>query len=320
MPTLEVDMMRDLDEWRPTPQMIRETVAKSMIVAPGLIARKGDDEERRRIPSQYEVEIACKLMREAIFAGRMIDFGYVPNTVIMDCGKRAGPLYQRGAFVQPFHDPWVFMHSWEMAVAIYLVNPLEQHKASGADFEAVELMAGKYLGDGLLVIGDRVWLTTDGRDVDFYGCNVAPCAWRFVPGAESMNNGGTPEQAAAGNVLDPVMTALLILATVGVRRETIEPSPKLNKARAKSGKPPIPPYDVVHSEEYVTALSMRGKRFIRGEDQGGTHHSPVPHLRRGHLRTYESGKVSLIHDTLVRVSPEAREAFKAARTHYSVRP
>lgn len=310
--------MENVDEWKPTPAQAREAIFSRLIVAPGAVS----PESQVYAPSFNEVTVTADMSLDAIRNGRFIDFGFWPNDVIKDCGKRGGPMYQRGAFVMPFRKPWLLMHSWEQATAVYLINQLDEHKSSGADFEAVELMCGKYSGVGVFAIGDRVWLTTDDsvRVDDQYCVHTAPCVWRFIPGArDTFNNGGSPEQAAVGNVLDPIMTGLLILSTLGVRRETVKADDKLNRARVKSGKQPIPPYDRVYSEEYVTALSNRGTRQ-RGDDKGGHHASPQPHVRRGHMRTYKSGRVALIHDTLVRVSEEARAAFKAGRTHYTVAP
>lgn len=80
----------------------------------------------------------------------------------------------------------------------------------------------------------------------------------------------------------------LILNTKGVGQKTVEPDAKLNKARAKSGKPPIQPYVSVDAQAYVTAL-RETERMESGE--GGTHASPRPHLRRAHLRHLRTGKI-----------------------------
>jgi hypothetical protein len=46
--------------------------------------------------------------------------------------------------------------------------------------------------------------------------------------------------AVLSGVADPVMACLLLMATDGVATERIEPTAKLNKARAKAGKEPLP--------------------------------------------------------------------------------
>lgn len=63
----------------------------------------------------------------------------------------------------------------------------------------------------------------------------------------------------------------------------ITPAPaKLNKKRAKRGKPPIFEYRTLKIN--VDAIATRTAH------QGGTHASPRIHLRRGHIRRYKSGK------------------------------
>jgi hypothetical protein len=161
-----------------------------------------------------------------------------------------------------------------------------------------------------------------------YHCRIAPAAIRFIveeEGYRDVNNGGEPMGAAAGNIGDPVMTALLILNTRNVERETVEAPPKLQRARAKSNKPPIPAFDRVNTAPYVTAILTRGQRR-KSEPQGGTHASPQFHIRMGHPRRYTSdrwkaagGRSIFIADTLVNASDEQREAFKSQRSHYSVR-
>ncbi|HEY2617480.1 MAG TPA: hypothetical protein VGI78_09105, partial [Acetobacteraceae bacterium] len=155
-----------------------------------------------------------------------------------------------------------------------------------------------------------------------YHALPAPYALRFITdqvARAQINDGGTPGSAAAANVGDPLMTALLILNTRGVERETIAASEKLQKARRKSGKLPIPSYQRVNAAPYVTAIQMRGKARARGEDQGGTHASPVPHLRIGHPRTYADGHVTFIRDTLVNVEASQRAEFLRTRSHYTVK-
>jgi hypothetical protein len=145
--------------------------------------------------------------------------------------------------------------------------------------------------------------------------------------AAVINNNLSPYAACAGNVLDPIVTGLMVLATKGIERETIAASEKLQKARRRSNKPPIPSYDRVNTALYVTAWSL-GKTRVRGAERGGTHASPVPHLRAGHLRTYVSGRQTFVSDTLVNVSAATRQAFKSGkgdlsglglnRSHYEV--
>jgi hypothetical protein len=315
----------EFSPWKPTIAGVREAALEYRITGTSF----SDGELGKFAPSQREVEHAAQMTREAVLAGRVIDLGYWPNEFIKAAGMRGGPLYAKGGIGHPFRDPWVLFHSWSgsadsvgtdsVASSAYVVNLLDREKPAGGDFEILELEAIRARDRNVLMIGDRALFsvadTTD--DKMSYNSLVFPSVWRRI--YDQINHGIGAERAAAANLADPLMTALLILNTRGVPRETIKADTKLNKARSKNGKPPIPPYEFVYSKEYVTALMSRGKGR-RGDPQGGTHASPVPHLRMGHSRTYASGAMSFIQDTMVRVSPEARAAFKAQRSHYQFRP
>lgn len=301
--------------WHATAAQVREVVLARMVT--GFSMPEAPPEALIRMPSQNEVEATADMAFEAIVAGRMIDFGDLPNDVMMAGGIRGGSMYEQGALAPPFTDPWVMMHTWADGTSVYLINLLEQESPLGGVTEVCELQPLMFQGNRSLVISDRAILLRPppGMPVTKYCCEAAPSSWRYLPGAEMVNNGMAPEEAAAGNVLDPFMTAMLILNTRNVVRETIRADEKLNRARVRSRKPPIPPYDRVHAEGYVSALAARARGH--SPPQGGTHASPVTHIRMGHWRHYADGRRTLIMDTLVNATPEAREGFKSTRTHYA---
>jgi hypothetical protein len=302
--------------WRPTIGQVRKIIESYLIGGPQLTGIV-PEEAMQFAPRQREVELIGDMAFEAVKAGRLIDFGELPNALIKDGGHRGGPLYAAGVLNQPFRDPWLLYHTWdERNAAVYLINPCEPDRPNG-DCEVVELEPAQFAGQGTLTIGDRILYLPEPEKPDSYSARCAPSIWRFMPGAEAINNGEAPENAAAGNVLDPLMTCLIMLSTNGIERETVRVADKLQRARAKSGKPPIPPYDRVNSAPYVTAMMLRG-RPRAGESLGGTHASPVPHIRRGHLRTYASGVQSFIRDTLVGVTEDTRLSW-LNRSHYKVR-
>jgi hypothetical protein len=312
--------------WRPSVQQLRDAVLRFGVVGPSILSHG----ENIFGPTEREVETITALATEAVNAGRVIDFGLLPNAVIMDGGNRGGPLYNLGAMPMPFRGPWLLRHTWDSpggeTVAIYLVHPVTDSLTG--EFEAVEIepMINSDLGLRILTIGDRgVLLIDDGQPpTEKYHARVVPSIWRSMPGvADVVNRSKTPEDAAAGNLFDPIMCALMILSTKGIARETVRADAPLQKARMKSGKAPIPPHDVVHAAPYVSAILARGKP--RGEDHGGTHASPRWHLRRGHVRNYRDGTRTVIFDTLVNVDEAQRAAFKAGkpftgdRQHYQVK-
>jgi hypothetical protein len=316
---VEVDI-NDVDQWNPTVAGIRDSLFAHGLSG-GMVPFGHTIPERARqsFPLPREIQQATEIATEAMRLGRVIDFGMIPNEIMMTTAKRAGPMYLRGMIGQPFRDPWLFVHSWEQGVACYLIHPLEPDRHAGS-FEAMEIAPAIVRGYRLLTIGDRAILEPDEAvPADFdpewskYPSRVCPSPWRFMPGMEDANNGGSAEAAAAGNVLDPLMTALMILSTNGVQRETVRASDKLQRARAKNGKPPVPSYDRVDVLPYVTAI-MAKRPGERAEPKGGHHASPIPHLRRGHVRTYASGSKTFIRDSLVNFTDEAKDTFR--RSHY----
>lgn len=326
--------LEDFDTFNLTPERIRElALARKVSSGPGL--------DSEYMPTTNELDTISDMLYSAVSKGQLIDFGYWPNDMIKATSKRGGKLYVESALAHPFSSPYVIMHSWDDAanpipkqwlaskqnngpyVSAYLVNPYLSDDVC-CDFEAMELEGIVVQGDRCLGVGDRINLdANESKACDGYAVNVVPFILRFPsmlndPNIKAaLNRFSDPLRAAAANVLDPIMTALSILATKGVRSETVNASPKLAKARTKHGKPAIPPYRKVDSRAYVTAILSRQEHVSRS--QGGTHASPITHMRIGHWRHYKSGEKSFIHDTLVNATEEMRKAFVSHRTHYVVK-
>jgi hypothetical protein len=335
MPVMSADV-RQLDDWVPTPAAVRDAVLDCRVGLSDISdAFAMSPDAVRSVPGEAELEALVYCAHDAVAKGRMISFGDWTNAAIMRGGKRGGPLWNRDALALPFLRPWLFMHRWDpqnavdaaisqrlgmhtrpgSAVAAYLVVPHDR------DLLACELVPVKYNGVGMLDVGDRVMLhrNTVEDPEHRYHATAAPAMARFL--MQSMTRPGEvdPAHDAAANVLDPLMLALLMLNTKGVARSTVAFSDKLQRARAKCGKAPLPPYDEVDSDAYITAITLSGESRARGPDQGGTHRSPTPHIRRGHFREYQSGVKAIIADTLVNVPPEQRAKWKQGRrSHYEV--
>jgi len=318
--------MRDIDVVIITVAKLREAVLGNMLTS-------GPGYDRKWMPTTYELDSILLLSQEAVESGRVIDFGHWPNEVMKRSSGRGGKLFNQGALSQPFDSPWIFLHTWddpkidakyhwEKSGAAYLVNPFP----SDDSCEIVEFNGLTVHNRFCLGVGDRVWLKRQEGNVDQYHCNVIPAINRFLERSFAKGTnmgiiqdhmdlyGNDPMQSAANNVLDPFITALLFLNTKGVKSETIYPDAKLNKARLKNKKKPIPPYRKVESDPYVTAIMHR--RTTGSGLPTGTHASPVPHVRIGHWREYKTGERTFIRDTLVNVSDEQREQFVATRSHY----
>jgi hypothetical protein len=211
--------------------------------------------------------------------------------------------------------------------AFYMAHLLQPDRPAGGDCEVLEFSPLVIGSDKLLVIGDRARIVPDlEAGPSAYWTHPQPAFWRLHDDYKEVNLASGPYRSAASNVADPLVTALMILNTKGIPRETIAVSDKLNRARRRSRKPEIPPYEKVDTSLYVTAL-QRHPRPKGGEAQGGTHASPQFHLRQGHVRTYASGIMRMIPDALVNATDEARAAFRAGRqqelrgnrSHYEVR-
>jgi hypothetical protein len=85
--------------------------------------------------------------------------------------------------------------------------------------------------------------------------------------------------------------AFVILSLIADSRSSvvrIVADDKLNKARIKSGKAPIPPYFKI--EVGPTILVPGSAPVVAARPDKGTHASPRPHDRRGHPRRLKSGR------------------------------
>ncbi len=104
------------------------------------------------------------------------------------------------------------------------------------------------------------------------------------------------------------LNCALALATDGVPRETFKASSLINAERARKGKPRVPTVTRVNFAAYLAAIEQTDK---------GHHASPVPHLRRGHIRRLEDGRRVWVRDCLVNASPDVRTV---RRDKYVVNP
>lgn len=309
---------RDIAQWNPTVSQVRDCLLSRLIGAPGWGRAACADLSPELFLTQQDVKNYNDMALAAVSAGRLVDFGYLSLEVIADSVERASELYAFGGSGHPFRDPWVLFFTTELRPIIFLVRPLDPERLNGGSCELAELIPANIKARRMLLVGDRGSIEAPQDAAAAPTATVvdmSPSPERFMPGNEELNFGFPPHIAAASNLTSAVLTCLMILSTDGVGQETVTPPEKLNRARVKSGKKPIPPHRRVLSGPYVTALMA--KQGGRSEGKGGTHASPIPHLRRGHMRTYTSGMKVFVRDCLVNVTDEARAQFQ--RTHYAVR-
>lgn len=104
-------------------------------------------------------------------------------------------------------------------------------------------------------------------------------------------------------VLTVALRRIVALAILGdpfavTARPSYIGSAFLNKKRIKNGKRPF--------FEWTT---VEVKPRVASEPQGGTHASPKPHMRRGHIRRLKSGKIVTIKSMIVNKHKMPDEGF-----------
>jgi hypothetical protein len=107
----------------------------------------------------------------------------------------------------------------------------------------------------------------------------------------------------------------LAIAILNTRGCTIDRkrAPQLeNQRRSRKGHRPLPAHYKVDAAEYITALGGTSP----ARDAGGTHASPIPHLRRAHERVLADGRRIWIPSALVNVRSEGDIAFVERRKGY----
>jgi hypothetical protein len=337
---IEMKLSRDeIGTFQITPERIREIAKENLITS-------GPGTNQDYMPTSDELAAIIDMVAIAIDRGQIIDFGYWPNEMIQTVAHKAGRLYAQDALGHPFSSPYIIIHTWDdkryelqeekvarlqnrkeaiPESAAYLVNPFRFQQHLCVDFEILQLDAMTIRGVKMLVVADRgLFLGAESRGKDEYVARVVPYAYRFpeLMGnkefASMVTNNITDSilEAASANLFDPFMTALMILNTNGVESKTVSYE-KINRIRKKQGKAPFPGYRKVNSASYVTAILA--KKHRERNDMGGTHASPVMHIRSGHWRKYKSGEKSFIRDTLVNATDEMRQAFISKRSHYVVK-
>jgi hypothetical protein len=293
--------------WHPTASQVREAIQDRSIISPARFDLF--PHLVRYAPDVAETERIINECVRAISAGRLIDFGAWTDEVLIHGGNRGHPMYVAGAINHPFSEPYVFIVRSGAYTEVFMIDPQPPISSKGGEIVSME---GIILENSArcLLIGDRVRLVLED-DGEIAHCPV-PAAWRPMSDPEAIEAAG---ETAWARCHCSLMTAMLILATRGIERTTITASDKLQKARAKCGKLPIPPYDTVDCRGYVTVIENRVERGRR-EPQRGRHASPISHLRMGHPRRLDDSRTTWVRDAIVNASDEAKATF---RSHYTVR-
>jgi hypothetical protein len=295
--------------------------------------------------SPHEIADAiCKepSMRSGDLYGRVrmaqvFDFGVVPDATIRRESVRAAPLLVDGYLDIPF-DTVLFRYRFVPEVRV--TETFRNEFPDVADWAEFLNQMHDFQNFETLVIrrGEREWDVCDFVQLvpAMLGAldlripagvrafePVSAARIRAIrlpdgtPGFESSRSwmpmqNPTPnaEKAMAAGLADTIAAFCLIANARGVPQEYVPAPRKLNVKRERAGNPPLPAVTFIRTEVYCAAA--------HNTDRGGTHASPVPHLRRGHRRTLASGRVTWVRDTVVNC--RSREEAAASRDHYEVVP
>lgn len=120
---------------------------------------------------------------------------------------------------------------------------------------------------------------------------VAGEAWEgAVPRAMRLDHVIAAELRNLNQELSVYMDFCKALAEYDTEFTDHRPDAETARKRRLRGKKPLYTYKVI---------TITGKRRVSEVSKGGTHASPVAHLRRGHWRTYKSGRKSWVRAAMI---------------------
>lgn len=239
------------------------------------------------IPEESAVNFLVDTIQRTILEGRMIDFGFIPNQMLQETSLKTREAFEAGELIHPYEN-WLGVSAWEGGYCGYMIAVTEEPTPERQCCMCFELYGVAPPGlPTCVLIHDIIAIdVTNGETF------LQPI--RMV--VESMNEQAQLNERAA-NILDPMVTFLRILSDASVPVVDVPAPEKLNRARAKRGKGPIPAYTRVETRDYVSAYHSAVKAIHEGK--GGHHASPVAHWRRAHQRHLRDGKVVPVRSTKV---------------------
>jgi hypothetical protein len=116
---------------------------------------------------------------------------------------------------------------------------------------------------------------------------------------------------------NPLVMFLRFLNDASIPLSRVLPSEKLNHARIKAKKAPIPHHHKADLSDYITTIQGHTpKSSQKGASKGGTHAAPIAHWRRGHDRHLRSGNTVKVRASKV----NWRDAEDIHRLFYTYKP
>jgi hypothetical protein len=246
----------------------------------------------------------------------VFDFGTVPDSILKKEAVRAAPLLARGLLDIPF-ERVMFRYMFipdrqELLEEKFLPdlmldeagNPIPQPYCTlvirGVEnsWLAFDLTA---LTDGLkhrlgIPKANYTWDLTVSGTIAAQIDNQGECRWvaskKYYAQTHALPDELKEEGAdrLLGGLADTIASFSLLLNAKNVPRRTVEPPAKVNAKRARNDKPLLTRITYIDGARYTTAATNTAN--------GGSHSSPVPHLRRGHIR-HRYGKAFWVRDCIV---------------------
>lgn len=292
--------------WRASPGDLRRALVEGqLMVTPGVDAAHGQ-------ASPEKARRALRIAMESIRAGRFFWMGEWPGHTKEDLGHkrrmRGLELFLAGHINHPYEAPYLVGYNYNVQIEIYLIDP------SGRLLGEAGPSVVKFVAMDHPAIGRTLALCSGGT----VGYGDEPEELRmslefFFP--------FLPSHLRARECHDfytAVYYTMLVLNTDGVTLRVDRPGDKLNKARIKNRKMPLPPMTLVDTQDYITALQHE-RYYDHDNEPHGTHASPIPHLRRGHVRRLSATKTTWVRDCMVNIL-RGGAASPRTRSHYELEP
>lgn len=259
-------------------------------------------------------------MANRMLEAQIFDFGQVEDIKIKEEAMRAGPLIGEGFLNLPYQS---VIYCYTLIPDLLEVPELEYTaiKFCSLACNVVPERWAKKPGPGPL------FLAADFMFVDpqkfhskskyvmmlaggvAFQSNAETCKWsgNVIDRPTRDEMFGISRDNCLVSIADGIASLSMMLATKGVLVKRDEPTQKQQKARVKKGRPLLSVVTYVEAQRYYAAMENVEK---------GHHASPVPHLRRGHIRCLDENRKVWVRDTIVNCK---RLSDLQERDHYEVK-
>jgi len=253
--------------------------------------------QRREIEKQKYKQYFWVTMANRIKDAQQFQFGEVEDTRIKEEACRAGPLIAQKHLSLPYHS----------VIYNYTLIPdpddvPEEMKDERVRFSTLAVIIEKDkikdpLPGPLLMAADFIFVNPQAFEAKKKFCMLLAggvvfqsCEPEFKWKGEIVDEPGQKRNETLVSIADGVGSMSMILATRGIQTRIHRPTQKQQKARVKRQKSLIPIVTHVDTQKYYKAMENVEK---------GHHASPVPHLRRGHIRHLDEDRTTWVRDCIV---------------------